>query len=52
MFNSLTCGNLTPYSQILDISGKKWSLKEQIIKTGEFDSVGLYQQGMVILGDR
>jgi len=43
---SLSCGNPTPYSKILDISGKKGSQKERIIKTGEIYSVGLYQRGM------
>jgi len=48
----LSCGKLTLYSKMLDISGKKWSQKERIIKTGEIYGVGLYQRGMVILGDR
>jgi len=46
---SSSCGNPTFYSKILDISVKKGSQIERIMKTGEIYSVGLYYIDLVIL---
>jgi len=47
---SFSWGNPTPYSKMLDISGKKGNQKERTIKTRNIYSVSLYHREVVILG--